>query len=200
MSNATAHIDTPSEETSRGFTMDTAGFEAIYEKAQPGLYWMSVRLLEHSQEAEDVVTDSFVKLWHHREQFHSPEAAIGWMRVTVRNACLNLLKHNKVKVDKMHELTALLHDIEQRWNEDDLLAELIEEVLAAVARLPEKSREVFELRYLKGLRNEEISDQLGIRYQSVCNHLTSALKTLRIQLGDKSYLLPVVLWLLGQRD
>jgi RNA polymerase sigma-70 factor (family 1) len=200
MGEQSEHIERSAAADEVKLFLDQAEFERIYERAQPGLFWLSVRILENQQEAEDVVTESFLKLWHHRAGFSQEAAAVAWLRVTTRNACLNLLRQNEARSTRLREMTELMENVEYEMHHEDLLAALLEEVLEAIAALPEKSREVFQLRYLHGLRNEEISERLGIRYQSVRNHLTTALKTLRLKLGHKSHLLPVVLILLQRSD
>ena len=173
--------------------VDRNTFNALYQRYQPGLFFSAYALLQNQQEAEDAVTESFIKLWKSKDQFEHTGAAVNWLRITTRNACLDLLKHKKVV---QHSLHALSDFKEEDWQHEDLLGELLQEIYASIETLPEKSREVFRLRYIDGLKNEEIADKLGIRHQSVRNHLSEALKTLRIKLLDKDHLLPLLLLML----
>lgn len=141
-----------------------------------------------------------MKLWKTRDQFNSIGAAVNWLRVTTRNACLDLLKHRKVVQHSISELSAKGTGNENEWYHEDLLAELLQEVYASIESLPEKSREVFRLRYIDGLKNEEIAGKLGIRHQSVRNHLATALKMIRVKLLDKDHLLPILLLMLKFKD
>lgn len=179
-------------------SVDTNTFRELYQRYQPGLFFQAYALLQNQQEAEDMVSESFMKLWNARAQFESSGAAVNWLRITTRNACLDLLKHRKVV---QHSLTVLANDeTAKEWYHEDLLGELLKEIYTTVEQLPEKSREVFKLRYIDGLKNEEIADQLGIRYQSVRNHLATALKILRLKLLDKDHLLPILLLMLKFKD
>lgn len=173
--------------------VDRNTFNALYQRYQPGLFFSAYALLQNQQEAEDAVTESFIKLWKSKDQFEHTGAAVNWLRITTRNACLDLLKHRKVVQHSLHELSDFKED---DWQHEDLLGELLQEIYASIETLPEKSREVFRLRYIDGLKNEEIADKLGIRHQSVRNHLSEALKTLRIKLLDKDHLLPLLLLML----
>jgi RNA polymerase sigma-70 factor (family 1) len=178
--------------------VDSNTFRELYHRYQAGLFFQAYALLQNQQEAEDVVTESFMKLWNARSQFLSAGAAVNWLRITNRNACLDLLKHRKVVQQSIVELTA--DEAAKEWYHEDLLGELLQEIYTTMQQLPEKSREVFRLRYIDGLKNEEIAGQLGIRHQSVRNHLATALKTLRLKLLDKDHLLPILLLMLKFKD
>lgn len=196
----TSFHHTPSTAPDPLNAVDSNSFRALYHQYQASLFFQAFGLLQDQQEAEDIVTESFMKLWKTRDQFNSIGAAVNWLRVTTRNACLDLLKHRKVVQHSISELSAKGTGNENEWYHEDLLAELLQEVYASIESLPEKSREVFRLRYIDGLKNEEIAGKLGIRHQSVRNHLATALKMIRVKLLDKDHLLPILLLMLKFKD
>jgi RNA polymerase sigma-70 factor (ECF subfamily) len=180
---------------------DRATFADLYCRFQPGLFFTALSLLSNQQDAEDVVTESFVKLWNARDGFNNLLAAGTWLRTTTRNACLDLLKSRKAEAYRLDELSKIINNGgDEDWRNEDLLGELLQEIYTAMESLPKKSRQVFRMRYVEGLKNEQIAEQLGIHHQSVRNHLFTALKTLRLMLLDKATLLPVLLLFLRQRD
>lgn len=152
-------------------------------------------MLGSREDAEDVITEAFLRLWQSRGRFENSAAVGGWLRVTVRNQCLNLLKQRHVNQGRLNELSTMMQDIEENWDHEDLLGELLQEVYSAVQTLPEKSREVFRLRYIEGLKNEDIARYLGIRNQSVRNHLSTALRQLRLLFIDRPGLLSLLIFL-----
>ncbi len=189
---------TPSASPDQVNAIDSNTFRELYHRYQAGLFFRAYALLQNQQEAEDVVTETFMKLWNARAQFSSAGAAVNWLRVTNRNACLDLLKHRKVVQHSLVDLPA--NEADKEWYHEELLGELLQEIYATIEQLPGKSREVFRLRYIDGLKNEEIAGKLGIRHQSVRNHLATALKTLRLKLLDKDHLLPILLLMLKFKD
>lgn len=172
---------------------DPAVFEAIWHKQQPHLLFLANRFLANEQAAEDVATDCFVKLWYQQPVFTSEFAVIGWLRTAVRNACLNVLKQERTYGERLREMNELLHSLEDDWHAEDLLAYRLQELHTQIAALPERAREIFTLRYLKGLRNEAVAERLGISHQTVRNQLTIALKTLRLSLRHREDLLQLLL-------
>lgn len=170
-------------------------FSDLYNRYQAALFFFAQGLLQNYQDAEDIVTESFIKFWNGGETFQTVEAAGAWLRTTTRNACYDLLRLQKRR--RMEEL-----DVEQGRDDTqeqeyaDMQAELLAEIYEAVQALPQKSRKVFELKYIDGLKNEEICERLGTTNQTVRNQLASVLKTLRLRLQDKSHFLPVLLFVI----
>lgn len=179
---------------------DQAIFNGIFDRYQPGLLGVATRMLGSREDAEDVITEVFLRLWQSQGAFENVLAVGGWLRVTVRNQCLNLLKQRNVTQGRLNELAVAMNNIEDDWYHEDLLGELLQEVYQAVQTLPEKSREVFRLRYIEGLKNEDIARQLGIRHQSVRNHLSTALKHLRLLFMDRPDLLCLLALLYAMSD
>ena len=179
---------------------DPQVFNAIWGQYQTSLFYLAFAFLQNQQEAEDVATESFIKLWNNRSQFTSALSVRSWLRTTTRNASLNLLKQQKARQNRLSEIAKLLNEAEEQWNQEDILAQLLQTIYKEIEALPPKSREVFKLRYLKGMTNKEIANQIGIHHQSVRDHLVRAFKTLRLTLDKNSHLLGLFLLLFSHHD
>ena len=165
-----------------------SAFLFLYERFQASLFQRAMLILDNQAEAEDVTAESFVKLWNARNSFESVAAVGGWLKVTTRNAALDILKHRKIVADTKMTLMNTEDAVENEWTHEDLFAEGLQEIYKQIELLPEKSRKVFKLRYLEGLRNEEIASLLAIHNQSVRDHLSRSLKTLRAAVLKKENL------------
>ena len=165
-----------------------SAFLFLYERFQASLFQRAMLILDNQAEAEDVTAESFVKLWNARNSFESVAAVGGWLKVTTRNAALDILKHRKIVADTKMTLMNTEDAVENEWTHEDLFAEGLQEIYKQIELLPEKSRKVFKLRYLEGLRNEEIASLLAIHNQSVRDRLSRSLKTLRAAVLKKENL------------
>ena len=76
---------------------DSQAFDAFFRLHYRPLCYFAAQLMGDPSEAEDIVKDSFVKLWHKHTGFDSPHAIKAFLYVTTRNACINFLRRLKVK-------------------------------------------------------------------------------------------------------
>ena len=178
---------------------DESAFLFLYERFQASLFQRAMLVLDNQGEAEDVTAESFVKLWNARNSFESIAAVGSWLKITTRNAALDILKHRKIVADTKMTLMNTEDTLENEWTHEDLFAEGLQEIYKQIELLPEKSRKVFKLRYLEGLRNEEIASLLAIHSQSVRDHLSRSLKTLRAAVLKKENLFSLFLILLNTK-
>lgn len=150
------------------------------------LCYFATQLVSNSAEAEDIVKDSFIKLWHNRDIFNNSHNIKSFLYITTRNACLNYLRHRQVKNTYKQEMTYREGAGEQELVLQQMIrAELMEEIYNAIEKLPEKQQEVFKLAYFEGLKNNEIAQQMNISIFTVKQHKAKALSTLRIRFSDR---------------
>lgn len=156
-------------------------FHELYEKHYRPLVMFAMRYLEHNEDAEDIVQDLFVAVWESEEKFMSEQGLYVFLYNSVRNACLNFLKHKQV--EKKYIDYALKEEdagIEEDYNvlEDELYNSLFE----AIDELSERCREVILL-HLDGKKNEEIARELNIALLTVKTQKKRAFHYLRERLG-----------------
>lgn len=164
-------------------------FRCIYNEYYTGLYYYINKFHINSADAEDIIAETFIKLWQRRENFSHKKAISAFLYTTVRNACIDFLRSEKRAVNKQADLL-VMHQYENPayFPEEDVKAELVRLILREVENLPRKVKSVFLLSYMEGLKDIEIAEHLGIQHQSVRNHKARALKILRFAIADKNLL------------
>ena len=75
---------------------DRAAFRQLYSLASPKLFGISLRILKDQQEAEDVLQEVFVKIWHNADRY-APQVASpqAWMNAVTRNLAIDTLRRRK---------------------------------------------------------------------------------------------------------
>lgn len=134
--------------------------------------------------AEEIVQDLFVRFWEQRDTKEITTSVRAYFYSSVRNACLNQLKHLKIKekYKQEQEREWMFHSTQ---NQDDLeINELDKKIHDAINALPEGRRKIFILSRFDGLKYQEIADKLNISIKTVENQMGEALKFLRVQLKD----------------
>lgn len=169
--------DTPSE----------VSFETLFSRSYAGLVYFSFQITGDKQEAEDIVQDAFVSYWNRRDEVAKDLPAIkGFLYATVRNACLNLHKHQKVIRKFQDQLPA--DPVEDRIMENEIIrAEVLSEIYNAIESLPPGCRQISRMSYLDGKKNNEIAEELGVSVNTVKTQKQRAMQLLRQKLTAESF-------------
>ena len=160
-----------------------AFFEELYKHYYVYLCLVSQHIVRNPDDAEEIVSDVFVKLWNMREKIGTIRSIKAYLVKSVHNASLNFLEQNRYR----SELTDSLNDSAIKtlaWDSDYPLGqlyekELLEKVIKGINDLPEACREIFLLSRDKEMKYEEISRKLGISINTVKSQMKIALSRLR---------------------
>jgi len=173
---------------------DPHAFTYFFQLHYRPLCYFASQLVGSQPDAEDIVKDTYVKLWQKHTDFATPQNIKAFLYITTRNACLNFLRHLQVKESSRKELLYLEEEKGQELVINQMIrAELMQEIYTEIEKLPEKRRMVFKLAYLEGLKNDEIADQMRISIHTVKEHKGKALQFLRLRFSDKNIILFILL-------
>lgn len=125
------------------------------------LYWQIRKMVVSHEDADDLLQNTFLKAWNSIELFRGDAKLSTWLYRIAINECITFLnkerQKNNVSIDDGD--CFLLNSIEtDPWFDGD---ELQLKLQRAIARLPEKQRIVFNMRYFDEMKYEEISEILG---------------------------------------
>lgn len=194
----TRHIYSENELLQQLAKGDANAFRVVYDHFYLPVFRFAQQFTKHHQTAEDIATDSFLKLWEKRSGFTEWNKVKSFLFTTVRNACLNYLrdtKRHEQHHDQLRQITTLEteYDLTHHPVAERMYAYLEEEI----SRLPEKLKNILLLQ-LQGHTNTEIAAKMGLAEKTVRNLKVDAIKALRIALlmKDSPSLLPFALLLL----
>ncbi len=138
------------------------------------------RILSGSGDPEDTVQTAFVRLWSRRYELDEAGSLKAFLYTIVRNASLDELRKRARRDEAQKSAPPPLSP--KTPYEDVQGAELNRLAAAAVARLPERRREVFQLVREEGLSYQEVARVMGLSAQTVANHMSLAMADLRTAL------------------
>ncbi len=130
------------------------------------------------ESAEEISSELFVKLWLKRDQLSKVFNPEVYLYVSVKNACLNLIRADKKRPMLYSEETgvdSIEKDSEGSKLEDKELIKLLDE---AVNSLPEQRKIIFKLIKEDGLKTNEVAEIMELSKRTVENQLYKAVKTL----------------------
>lgn len=160
-------------------------FHQLFREFYQALVLFAMRYGASQSEAEDIVQELFVAVWERKEKFFSYRSFRVFLYNSVRNTCLNQIKHRKVEEKYMNDRS--LHVEEAFENDPEMLEEeLYRHLFNAVDELPPRCREIFLL-HLDGKKNEEIASQLHISLLTVKTQKKRAVHYLRERLSHLSF-------------
>lgn len=131
---------------------------------------------------EDIVQDVFILFWEKHKNFSSLPAAKAFFYTSIRNSCLDHLKHHQVQ-QKYQEFKRTTPEETGSFLDEIIKIEAYNQVYQEINKLPEMERRVLLLA-LDETSNEEIATTLEISVNTVRTHKARAYKALRKNLGD----------------
>ena len=172
---------------------DIAAFEMLFRTYYQSLCNYAYTFVRDREEAEEVVQSTFMNVWEKRDNLTIHTGVKPYLYAMVRNACLNLLKHEKIKQRHAEmEIASGERSIESVSRTVEA-SELEHRIVNAMSKLPEQCRLVFKLSRFEDLKYAEIADQLNISVKTVENQMGKALRVMREQLKDYLPLLLVLI-------
>jgi RNA polymerase sigma-70 factor (ECF subfamily) len=163
---------------------DPKEFEKFFKEKYRSLCLLACRYVRDMVVAEEIVQDVFVRIWEKRGQIQIKGPAHAYITSSVKNNCLNYLKHKSVveNYEKSEVLRTIYNpgDIEEEMHD----MELESAVMVAIAELPPKRQKIFNMSRAEGLKYHEIADQLGLSIKTVEAQMGQALKQLRVKLNE----------------
>ncbi|HQX95865.1 MAG TPA: RNA polymerase sigma-70 factor [Chitinophagaceae bacterium] len=145
------------------------------------LCYFAHKLIGNKEASEDIVQDAFVAYWKKSADFDNELSIKSFLYLTVKNACLNVIRHEQV-VKRFAESNEDSGYTEEKITENIIRSEVAGEIHSAIATLPKGCRQVLELAYFGELKNDEIAEQLQISINTVKTQKARALQLLRLKL------------------
>ncbi len=173
---------------------DITVFEMLFRTYYQPLCNYAYTFLQDKEDAEEIVQSTFLMVWEKRGALAIHTSVKPYLYAMVRNACLNVLKHQKIKQRHAGEEIALAERAHDSVSQVVATNELEHRIKIAMDELPEQCRLVFKLSRFEELKYSEIAEQLNISIKTVENHMGKALRIMREQLKD---FLPIVFIILN---
>ncbi len=135
-------------------------FEVLVNTYKERLYWQIRGIVLNHDDADDVLQNTFVKVFRNIEGFKSGSKLYTWMYRIATNESLTFLKQKQKKLEVNNEelQNQMLNNLEADMYFDGNAIQL--QLQKAIASLPEKQKLVFQMKYFQELKYEEISEIL----------------------------------------
>lgn len=161
--------------------MDASQFKRLFLPHSAQLYRMALRLTDNRQAAEDLVQDTFLRLWTRRNDLPGNISSSGYALTTMRHIFYDRMRQGRInEIDKPVDSMVIVSDTDiskQMENTD-----MSEKLKGLMLRLPDSQRQVMMMRDMEGLSSSKIRELTGLSEANVRTLLYRARTTIKKQL------------------
>jgi len=158
---------------------DPEAFKVIFTTQRPILLRNIQRFDLSRETAEDIASDSLIKLWEARGHFESMGNIAGYLNRIAANASIDYLRHQAVVTDNVDQIRVLFENPPVEDGPDVIKDYLKGLIYAEIEKLPRKMRAIFKLFFVEGFNNQQIARKLNINEKTVRNKKNIALTKIR---------------------
>lgn len=175
---------------------DEAAFARLFDAWRDKLFFFTLRITQSHQQAEDLVQDVFLKLWLNRSSLGGIENFRAWLYRVIQNQAISGLRRMALETSVLAKLKKENIGSGEPADEILLQKQLQQKLHEAINQLPPRQKEIYTLTRIDGLKQEEVASRLNISISTVQNHMTEALRRLRLILGkDYSVVTTMLVWI-----
>jgi RNA polymerase sigma-70 factor (ECF subfamily) len=177
--------DGDSELVKRLQKRDPQALGELYDRYGRMAYALILRIVRDAATAEDLVQETFLRIWNRVQGFDGDRGALGgWLLAVARNRAIDYLRSKSGRMRDALELNenehpSLYADLEQ----DVLNSDRAQRLRKALEKLNPNQRNVIELAYFEGLSQTEMAERTGQPLGTVKTWVRTALKLLREELS-----------------
>ena len=183
------------------FTGDEETYIFLFREYYVILCAYSRRYVGRKDVAEEIVSDTFMKIWENRERLEINTSIKAYLFNAVCNNSLNYLRKLKSKNNIVEYFKDTISDnigfesVSEDIEEQSLIMENMGQIIEeAVSQLPDQQQKVFRLRRFEGKKTKEVAEIMGLSVKTIEMHLSKA--TLHLRENLKEYLPSFLLFLL----
>jgi RNA polymerase sigma-70 factor (family 1) len=154
-------------------------FRVIYDQMVRPLTFFVENIIHSQPDAEDIVANSFYKLYHARTGMRSIEHVKRWLYVIVRNEAIDYLRARTRARENQYDIAYLESGVVEHTETERVKANVLQDVYKEIEKLPKQRRTILRLYFFEQKSTTEIAEQMDLSPQTVLNHKTKAIDSLR---------------------
>ena len=155
---------------------DEEAFLQLYQSTDRTIYSFILSILKNSQDAEEVMQETYMKIWTSASSDQSKGKPLAWIFTIARNLCYMKFREQKYRSDLSLDDLAGNEQGEPCSKIEDAADKVV--LKAALEILKEEEREIVLLHAAAGLKHREIAEALGMPLATVLSKYNRAIKKL----------------------
>ncbi len=177
-------------------------FDTFYNSYHKRFIRYAYYYLNDWEAARDITHDAILYYWENKDRISTETDILGYILITVKNKCLNYLKHLHIKAvynekqSQLHEweIQARIMTLEENSYSDVFTQEIIKILTDSLSELPKQTQEIFIKNRFENKSRREIAAEMGVSVQKIDYHINKSNKHIYKSLKD--YIPFIILFLL----
>ncbi|WP_316168343.1 MULTISPECIES: sigma-70 family RNA polymerase sigma factor [unclassified Bradyrhizobium] len=163
---------------------DEAAFERLYTATRAKLYGVVLRILRRQDLAEEVVQETFVKIWHSAAQFNPAiSSPVTWMAAIARNRAIDLVrKRGELSLEEEPDAMEVAAETPDPLARREMSEEL-KRLLECIGQLEPDRQRLVLLAYYNGWSREQLAAKFRAPVNTVKTWLRRSMMDIRACLG-----------------
>ena len=159
---------------------DEAAFSELYIRYKDKLFYFCSYLLKSNEEANDIVQDIFIRIWESRSFINPQLSFSSFLYTMARNRIMNYFRDMDIDIKVKEILTTQKITVEETTESQLIYTEYQEILQAAIDLLPAQRKKIFNMSRVENISHKEIAMKLGISVNTVQEHISEALKFIKL--------------------
>lgn len=170
-----------------------AAYNALFKEYYAPFCMYAKRFIDDKEIREDIVSEVFASLWDksNTHDFQS-DTIIGYIKICVKNSCLNYLKHQEYEWSYAEMLKNRSPDYEKEADSIYTIDEMYRMLYDTLNKLPQNYRTVFMKSFFEGKSHAEIAEDMNLSVKSINRYKQKTMELLRQDFKDY---IPIVIML-----
>lgn len=181
------HLPEP-ELCRRLINSDEQAFREVFDRFHRKIYQYSFNFLKDRTQSEEIVQNTFLNFWLHREQIEPTLPVAPLLFTIARRTLIDVWRKSAASKKFRSQIWQFIESVSNETEEHVMMEDLQRVTKDAMSQLNERQRKVFMLSRQDGLSYDEIAERMHISRNTVKYHLVSALKILKTHFGKHGVL------------
>lgn len=160
--------------------MTDAEYIKVFDTYRMYIFYFCKKWLSQQEDAEDITTDVFIKLWENRDKVEL-KSIKAFLLVTANRKCQDRIRTNKHYTERITAFSIA------NMAETEIEAEVLDYLYKLIESLTPNEKRTILLRYKDGEEVKQISKLLGIKAHTVSIHLNNGLNKLRFKIKNRGF-------------
>jgi RNA polymerase sigma-70 factor (family 1) len=170
-------------------------FRRLFDLYNKRLFIFAVEMLKSAADAEEIVQESFTRLWQNRDNLSEIEHPGSYLYRIVRNATIDLMRKTARERKLKDQVWANISQSDNSLEEELLKKESQELIKLAIDQLSEQKQTVYRLSREQNLSQDEIASVTGLSKSRINNIIVEVLKHIKASLEKHSPYLALAFWI-----